>query len=265
MLYPAELRAPRCRLCSEVAFLQVFRKLSPRRARERPRPFSSLGAPGRTRGRRCAARRAGPCLPSDGCGREPRELIRCGGGHDHDHGRSRRRGCGRGGAPRGAARGRRGDRRRLGPPGGRAHRAPCRHPSAGSRRRGKWRGAVCRAGAGRAERVARRAGGDICLPADAPRDRYGRLVAQVERADGVWLQGALLERGLAQVQTRPGETARADEMLAIERTARAARRGLWAEPAWMAQEAERARDSTGRFRVVCGRWCGSRRPSATCT
>ncbi len=91
------------------------------------------------------------------------------------------------------------------------------------------------------------------LPADAPRDRYGRLVAQVERADGVWLQGALLERGLAQVQTRPGETARADEMLAIEQTARTARRGLWAEPAFMAREASAVGRAVGHFRIVRGR------------
>jgi endonuclease YncB( thermonuclease family) len=90
-------------------------------------------------------------------------------------------------------------------------------------------------------------------PADAPYDRYGRLVAHIERADGVWLQGALLERGLAQMQTRPGETARASEMLAIEQGARAARRGLWAEPAFMAQDATGLEDSAGRFRIVRGR------------
>jgi endonuclease YncB( thermonuclease family) len=89
--------------------------------------------------------------------------------------------------------------------------------------------------------------------ADAPYDRYGRLVAHIERADGVWLQGALLERGLAQVQTRPGETARADQMLAIEQAARAARRGLWAEPAWRAQDATALAASAGRFRIVRGR------------
>jgi endonuclease YncB( thermonuclease family) len=89
--------------------------------------------------------------------------------------------------------------------------------------------------------------------AEAPYDRYGRLVAQIERADGVWLQGALLERGLAQVQTRPGETAHAGEMLALEQDARAARRGLWAEPAFMAQDAGALDHSAGRFRIVRGR------------
>jgi micrococcal nuclease len=89
--------------------------------------------------------------------------------------------------------------------------------------------------------------------AEAPQDRYGRLVAQLERADGLWLQGALLERGLVQVQTRPGEAARAEAMLALEQTARAARRGVWAEPGQLPQEAGALQDSVGRFRIVRGR------------
>jgi endonuclease YncB( thermonuclease family) len=89
--------------------------------------------------------------------------------------------------------------------------------------------------------------------AEAAYDRYGRLVAHLERSDGLWLQGALLEQGLAQVQTRPGEAARAAEMLALEQAARAAGRGLWAEPAFMPQDAGALRDGTGRFRIVRGR------------
>ena len=89
--------------------------------------------------------------------------------------------------------------------------------------------------------------------AEAAYDRYGRLVAHLERSDGLWLQGALLEQGLAQVQTRPGEAARAAEMLALEQAARAAGRGLWAEPAFVPQDAGALRDGTGRFRIVRGR------------
>lgn len=88
--------------------------------------------------------------------------------------------------------------------------------------------------------------------AEAPFDRYGRLVAQVERRDGLWVQGVLLERGLAQVHTRPGEAARADQMLAFERAARAARRGLWADAAFMAFDASAVRSEVGRFRIVYG-------------
>lgn len=90
-------------------------------------------------------------------------------------------------------------------------------------------------------------------PAEIAHDRYGRLVAQIERSDGLWLQGALLEQGLAQVQTRPGEAGRAGEMLAIEQAARAAGRGLWAEAAFMPQGPTELDDSTGRFRIVRGR------------
>ena len=89
--------------------------------------------------------------------------------------------------------------------------------------------------------------------AEVAYDRYGRVVAHLERSDGLWLQGALLEQGLAQVQTRPGAAARAAEMLALEQAARAAGRGLWAEPAFMPQDAGALRDGTGRFRIVRGR------------
>src|SRR5213076_2420124 len=36
---------------------------------------------------------------------------------------------------------------------------------------------------------------------DAEGDRYGRVLAQVYRVDGLWLQGELLRRGLARVAT----------------------------------------------------------------
>jgi endonuclease YncB( thermonuclease family) len=84
-------------------------------------------------------------------------------------------------------------------------------------------------------------------------DRYGALAAQVENANGVWLQGMLLEAGLAQVQTRPGESARAAEMLALEHAARAAGRGLWQFPAFAPIAADRLReDAIGSFRIVQG-------------
>jgi endonuclease YncB( thermonuclease family) len=87
----------------------------------------------------------------------------------------------------------------------------------------------------------------------APLDRYGDLVAQVERADGLWLQGALLERGLAQVQTGPDEVARAAAMLALEQAARAARRGLWRQPAFAPRPADQLADAVGSFQIVQGR------------
>jgi micrococcal nuclease len=85
------------------------------------------------------------------------------------------------------------------------------------------------------------------------RDRYGRLVAQVQRQDGLWLQGALLERGLAQVQTRPGEVTRAAAMLAREQAARDGGLGLWAQVAFAPRPADRVARLVGSFQIVAGR------------
>jgi endonuclease YncB( thermonuclease family) len=87
----------------------------------------------------------------------------------------------------------------------------------------------------------------------APLDRYGDMVAQVERADGLWLQGALLERGLVQVRTTPDEVARAAAMLALEQAARAAGRGLWRQPAFRPRQADQLADAIGSFQIVQGR------------
>jgi micrococcal nuclease len=89
--------------------------------------------------------------------------------------------------------------------------------------------------------------------ASVTRDRYGRLVAQAQRQDGLWLQGALLENGLAQVQTRPGEVSRAAAMLAREQAARDAGLGLWAQAAFAPHPADRVGRLVGSFQIVQGR------------
>ena len=71
------------------------------------------------------------------------------------------------------------------------------------------------------------AGQPLTLAVEVAEDRYGRVLAQVTRGDGLWVQGEMLRRGLARVQTRPDAHARAPEMLAVEADARNARRGLW--------------------------------------
>jgi len=89
------------------------------------------------------------------------------------------------------------------------------------------------------ERIA--AGRELTLAVgERARDRRGRLLAQAVTADGVWLQGALLAAGLARVETFADNCARAGEMLAIERTARAARRGLWADARFRVLQAAQA-------------------------
>lgn len=99
------------------------------------------------------------------------------------------------------------------------------------------------------------AGQPLTLAVEVAEDRYGRVLAQATRGDGVWIQGEMLRRGLARVQTRADARARAPEMLALEAEARAARRGLWRTRAYGVRDAAdtarllRDRDS---FQVVEG-------------
>ncbi len=84
-------------------------------------------------------------------------------------------------------------------------------------------------------------------------DRHGRILAHLFRDDdGVWLQGAMLARGLARVYGFRDNRARLRALLAIEAEARAARRGIWADPAYAVRRAgpDLAR---GRFSLVEGR------------
>ncbi|MDF1792617.1 MAG: thermonuclease family protein [Thalassobaculaceae bacterium] len=78
--------------------------------------------------------------------------------------------------------------------------------------------------------------GTLCLGrgvtlhyADDRRDRWQRALAHVTIEDGVWLQGHLLQRGLARVYTWPRTALGARTMLDLERTARSNRRGIWSE------------------------------------
>jgi endonuclease YncB( thermonuclease family) len=64
----------------------------------------------------------------------------------------------------------------------------------------------------------------------ARRDRHGRWLAHLHDEAGLWIQGALLEAGLARVYGFPDNRALIGEMLALERAAREAGRGLWADP-----------------------------------
>ncbi|WP_434616098.1 thermonuclease family protein [Azospirillum sp. B2RO_4] len=95
----------------------------------------------------------------------------------------------------------------------------------------------------------------ILLHGPAPVDRHGRLLAQLVREDGLWLQSALLVRGTARVHTRPDARAYAAELLAGETTARDAGRGLWRSRVYAVRDAadadELARDRDS-FQLVEG-------------
>ncbi|MBK3733637.1 thermonuclease family protein [Azospirillum brasilense] len=98
-------------------------------------------------------------------------------------------------------------------------------------------------------------GQSLTVRGEARTDRHGRVLAQVMRGDGLWLQGELLARGLARVHTRPDARALAREMLAAEAAARDAGRGIWRTRAYAVRPADpdalrRDRDS---FQIVEGR------------
>jgi micrococcal nuclease len=58
-------------------------------------------------------------------------------------------------------------------------------------------------------------------------DRHGRLLAHLHLLDGTWIQGALLAEGMARVYSFPDNRAVIKEMLAEEKGARRAKKGIW--------------------------------------
>jgi endonuclease YncB( thermonuclease family) len=88
----------------------------------------------------------------------------------------------------------------------------------------------------------------------APQDRHGRVLAHVtRRADGLWLQGELLKRGLARVYTFPDNRVLAAELLAFERQARSAQVGIWALVHYMVRTPYTLAADMGTFQIVEGR------------
>lgn len=84
-------------------------------------------------------------------------------------------------------------------------------------------------------------------------DRYGRVLAQVAAADGAWIQGALILAGMARVHTFADNRLGAAAMYALERDAREARRGLWADALYQVRTPDEAAAHIGRFEIVQGK------------
>jgi micrococcal nuclease len=89
-------------------------------------------------------------------------------------------------------------------------------------------------------------------------DRYGQLLAQafiVSEQDQVWLQGRLVQEGLARAYSFPDNRGCAAELIALEATARRAHRGLWANAAYAVRPAETTRELlryVGSYQLVEG-------------
>jgi endonuclease YncB( thermonuclease family) len=84
-------------------------------------------------------------------------------------------------------------------------------------------------------------------------DRYNRLLAHLYDADGGWIQGALLRSGMARVYSFADNRAVVSQMLALERAARADRRGIWGDPFYRVRDARDVARDIGGFQVVEGR------------
>lgn len=84
-------------------------------------------------------------------------------------------------------------------------------------------------------------------------NRLGQTLAQVEREDGVWLQGTLLYAGLATVMTSDSNQESAKKMYQLEADARKNKRGLWEDPRWGVLKPENTADHINQYRIVEGK------------
>ncbi len=83
-------------------------------------------------------------------------------------------------------------------------------------------------------------------------DRYGRRLAHLYDLDGRWLQGILLEQGLARVYSFADNRALIPEMLRAEARARAGRRGIWQNPFYTVLDQRAAAQHIGEYALVEG-------------
>jgi endonuclease YncB( thermonuclease family) len=84
-------------------------------------------------------------------------------------------------------------------------------------------------------------------------DRHRRLLAHLVDAEtGQWIQGAMLAQGMARVYTFKDNRGIVPEMLALERAARAARRGIWGLRYYAVRTPETVARDVGSFQLVEG-------------
>ena len=98
-------------------------------------------------------------------------------------------------------------------------------------------------------------------------DRYGRVVAIAYTDDALEsLQQVMLAQGQARVSARVGDRPCAELLLRVEHTARAARRGIWADPNFAplpSHDVTRIAAVRGQFALVEGKVLSVRESGAT--
>jgi len=80
----------------------------------------------------------------------------------------------------------------------------------------------------------------------------GRVLAHLQRDDGIWLQGALLQAGLARTYSFADNTALVAEMLALEQAARNDHRQMWGRSYYAIRAASGVGPYEGSFQLVEG-------------
>ena len=84
-------------------------------------------------------------------------------------------------------------------------------------------------------------------------DRYGRWLAHLHDKDGRWIQGEMLRRGMARVYSFADNRALVAEMMALERDARRARRGIWSHDYYRVRRVGETYRLINSFQLVEGR------------
>lgn len=84
-------------------------------------------------------------------------------------------------------------------------------------------------------------------------DRYNRLLAHLFLPDGAWVQGRLLEDGMARVYSFPDNRALVPNMLSREIRARGEQTGIWSVPYYAVLDTTAAAHHIARFALVEGR------------
>lgn len=83
-------------------------------------------------------------------------------------------------------------------------------------------------------------------------DRHGRLLAQLYRDDGLWLQGHMVEKGWARVYSFVDNRACVEELLALEKTARKAGLNIWSHPYYAIRGPLDLADTLDSYQLVEG-------------
>jgi len=83
-------------------------------------------------------------------------------------------------------------------------------------------------------------------------DRHGRLLAHLYTGTGDWVQGALLQAGMARVYSFPDNRALVADMLALEGRARQDRRGIWSNGFYAVRSFAKVEPLIGTFQLVEG-------------